>query len=310
VTAHVAERGEGRGRVVLRLTGTDGANEHAIRAAIRIAKAFHSEIESLFVYDRQIFDAAGYSFVREIGMTQAGRLAPHRAQAQAKVHADVDGAKTATAINVATVARQFDLVARRLQRWVHDLAAQEDVPVQDRLVHDTPLRALRVACQMSGPWNVVALAEPFTAQSLTGLDMLFERVTGMTGVVLVGPRAAATNGPVVAVIEDVERVSGMLRTAERLASVHGADVVLAVAAPSRVAQSWLKGEVIDAAAGDHGAGVVELGCAGGGTAVLAEALRQLRPGFVIAEHGGLLLPHTGDLKPLAAALSCPLLVVR
>ncbi len=308
MTAHVAERGEGRGRVVLRLTGTDGANEHAIRAAIRIAKAFHSEIESLFVYDRQIFDAAGYSFVREIAIAQAGRMIPHRAHA--KAHADVEGAKTSTTINVAAVTRQFDLVARRLQRWVHDLAAQEDVPVQDRLVHDTPLRALRVACQMSGPWNVVALAEPFTAQSLAGLDVLFERVTGMTGVVLVGPRAAATNGPVVAVIEDVERVSGMVRTAERLASVHGADVVLAVAAPSRAAQSWLRGEVIDAATGGHGAGVVELGRAGGGTAVLAEALRQLHPGFVIAEHGGLLLPHTGDLKPLAAALSCPLLVVR
>ncbi len=302
MTAHVAERGEGRGRVVLRLTGTHAANEHAVRAAIRIAKAFHSEIESLFVYDRQIFDAAGYSFVREIGRAQGGRMIGHPTSTEAT--------ERPAAIDVAGIARQFDLMARRLQRWVCEMALQEDVPVHGRIVQDTPLRALSVACQMSGPWNVVALAEPFTAESLARLDMLFERVTGMTGVVLVGPRATAMQGPVVAVIEDLERVTGMLRTAERLASVNGSDVILAVAGVSRAAQAWLKDEVIRVVASGHMAGVVELGRAGGGTAVLAEALRQLRPGFVIAEHGGLLVPHTGELRPLGAALSCPLLVVR
>lgn len=307
MTAHVAERGEGRGRVVLRLTGTHGANEHAVRAAIRMAKAFHSEIESLFVCDRQIFDAAGYSFVREIGFAQR---APSRA-----CHSDEeqDGAaadENVAAIDVADISRHYDLMARSLQRWVCEMALNEDVPVLGRVVRDTPLRALSVACQLSGPWNVVALAEPFTAVSLARLDTLFERVTGMTGVLLVGPRAAAMQGPVVAVIEDVERVTGMLRTADRLARVDGSDIVLAVAGQSRAVQSWLKSEVIHVSAGRHPVSVVELGRAGGGTAVLAEALRQLHPGFVIAQHGGLLVPPTGNLNPLGAALSCPLLVVR
>lgn len=302
MTAHVAERGEGRGRVVLRLTGTHTANEHAVRAAIRIAKAFHSEIESLFVYDRQIYDAAGYSFVREIGVVQRGRV-PAR-------DTPVSPAEFSDAIDVASITRQFELLARRLQRWVGELALQEDVPVHGRVVHDTPLRALSAACQMSGPWNVVALAEPFTAQSLARLDNLFERVTGMTGVVLVGPRAAASHGPVVAVIEDLERVTGMVRTAERLARVNGSDIILAITGASRAVQSWLKNEVLHAVAGGQPTTVVELGRAGGGTGVLAEALRQLRPGFVIAEHGGLLVPHSGDLRPLGAALYCPLLVVR
>lgn len=307
MTAHVAERGEGRGRVVLRLTGTHVANEYAVRAAIRIAKAFHSEIESLFVYDRQIFDAAGYSFVREIGTVQ--RAAPKACQL-AEEDPGVLAQGRLAAIDVADISRQYELVARRLQRWVSKMALQEEVPVHGRVVRDTPLRALSAACQMSGPWNVVALAEPFTVDSLARLDVLFERVTGMTGVVLVGPRVAAMQGPVVAVIEDHERVTGMLRTAERIARVNGSDVVLAVAGQSRAAQSWLKSEVIHAVTGGHMVAVVELGRAGGGTAVLAEALRQLGPGFVIAEHGGLLVPHTGDLKPLGAALSCPLLVVR
>lgn len=304
MTAHVAERGEGRGRVVLRLTGTHVVNECAIRAAIHIAKAFHSEIESLFVYDRQIFDAAGYSFVREIRGSQYQRRVVEQS-----VEPGTAGPGP-TGIDVAGIARQIELAARQMQRRVSELALQADVPVHGRVVHDTPLGALAAACQMSGPWNVVALAEPFTADSLMRLDALFERVTGMTGVVLVGPRAADARGPVVAVIEETERITSMLRTAERLAQASGSDVVLAVAGANRATQTWLKSEVIHTVAGGHRAVIVELGRAGGGTAVYAEALRQLRPGFVIVEHGGLVVPRTGDLKPLGAALSCPLLVVR
>lgn len=213
-------------------------------------------------------------------------------------------------IDVAGIARQIELMARQLQRRVGELALAEDVPVHGRVVHDTPLRALATACQMSGPWNVVALAEPFTADSLMRLETLFDRVTGMTGVVLVGPRAGNARGPVVAVIEEAERITSMLRTAERLAQSSGSEVVLAVAGQSRAAQAWLKSEVLHAGAGAERAVVTELGRAGGGTAVLAEAVRQLAPGFVIAEHGGLLVPRTGDLRALGAALSCPLLVVR
>jgi hypothetical protein len=305
VTAHVAESGEGRGRVVLRLTGTQAVNEHAIRAAIQIAKAFHSEIESLFVYDRQIFDAAGYSFVREI------RAAPRTPHGQASAQPGSGPMRQIdNGVDVAGIARQIELTARRLQRHVGELALQEDVPVHGRVVHGTPLAALAAACQIEGPWNVVALAEAFTADSLARLETLFERVTGMTGVVLVGPRAARARGPVVAVIEDAERITGMLRTAERLARETGSDVVLAVAGASRAAQAWLKSEVFHVTSGGHKVVVVELGRAGGGTAVLAEALRELAPGFVIAEHGGLVVPREGDLRPLGAALSCPLLVVR
>jgi hypothetical protein len=36
----------------------------------------------------------------------------------------------------------------------------------------------------------------------------------------------------------------------------------------------------------------------------------LQGGFVICQFGGLLVPDEGDLRPLAAVLECPLLVVR
>jgi hypothetical protein len=48
----------------------------------------------------------------------------------------------------------------------------------------------------------------------------------------------------------------------------------------------------------------------GEAAVVAETLRRLRGGFVIGQYGGLLVPDEGDLRPLLAALECPLFLVR
>ena len=48
----------------------------------------------------------------------------------------------------------------------------------------------------------------------------------------------------------------------------------------------------------------------GAPAAAAETLRRLAAGFVIAQFGGLLVPEDDDLKPLAAALECPLFLVR
>ena len=41
------------------------------------------------------------------------------------------------------------------------LARRGEVPLRSRVMRDEPLRALSIACAESGPWNVVALAEPF-----------------------------------------------------------------------------------------------------------------------------------------------------
>ena len=51
--AHVAQAGEDRGRVVLHLQ-SGHPSAIALEAAVRIARAFQSEIESLFVEDEQL----------------------------------------------------------------------------------------------------------------------------------------------------------------------------------------------------------------------------------------------------------------
>ena len=66
--AHVAQAGEDRGRVVLQL-GSGHPSAIALEAAVRIARAFQSEIESVFVQDEQLLDCADYGFVREISLT-------------------------------------------------------------------------------------------------------------------------------------------------------------------------------------------------------------------------------------------------
>ena len=48
----------------------------------------------------------------------------------------------------------------------------------------------------------------------------------------------------------------------------------------------------------------------GSGAVVAELLRRLRAGFVIAQYGGVLIPEDGDLRHLAAGLECPMFLMR
>ena len=60
--AHVAQSGEDRGRVVIRI-GSGHPSTVALEAAVRIARAFGSDLESLFVEDEQLFDCAAYGFV-------------------------------------------------------------------------------------------------------------------------------------------------------------------------------------------------------------------------------------------------------
>jgi hypothetical protein len=284
--AHVAETGEDRGRVVLQFTSAH-PSPIALEAAVRIARAFGSEIETLFVEDEQLYDCAAYGFVREVSLT--GR--------QRRV------------MSAAGMKRDLHLAAQGARRHIEVLARRAEVPLRSRVVRDEPLRALSVACAERGPWNVVALAEPFTGNGMLLRQLLLE-ISGTTGLVMVGPKAQRVAGPPVAVVEDTQRLPDMLRTAERLAALDGTQIVLLLVASDEERLHAMDGEArlvvegredvrIEAAAATHGA-----------AAVIAEALRRLQGGFVICQFGGLLVPDEGDLRPLAAVLECPLLVVR
>jgi hypothetical protein len=284
---HVAQAGEARGRVVLRLCCST-PNPVALEAAIRVAKAFQSEIESLFVEDLQLIELAGFPFAREISLT----------------------GRQSRAISAADIEREFRLAHAPVRRRIEALARAAEVPVRQRIVRDEPVHALAAACAEAGPWNVIALAEPFGSTTNEFLRQLFADVADATGVILVGPKAQRTAGPVIIAVEEVERLPPMVRTAERLAPVTGGDIVVLLIGEDEERLHWIESQARLALGERSDLRVVLAELARGAPAVVAEALRRLDGGFVIAQFGGLAVPSEGDLRPLAAALLCPLFVVR
>lgn len=285
--AHVAERGEDRGRVVLHLRSAH-PNTVAVQAALRVARAYGSELESLFVEDEQLFDCAAYSFAREVSLS----------------------GRQSRAMSLDTVMRDLSLTAQGARRQIEVLARKADVPLRCRVVRDEPIRALSIACAESGPWNVVALGEPFGAGDGALLKQLMADVSGSTGLIAVGPKGQHVTGPIVVAVEDTQHLPDLLRAAERMAAVDGDQIVLLLIAPDEERLYQMDGEarlVIDAR---EGVRIQWAAMALGESAVIAEALRRLRGGLVICQFGGLVVPDGGDLRPLASVLECPLFVVR
>jgi hypothetical protein len=285
--AHVAETGENRGRVVLQL-GSAVPSTIALEAAVRIARAFQSEIESVFVEDEQLFDCASYGFVREVSLTGL------RSQA----------------VSRAAMSEALRLAALGARRQLETLARLAEVPLRSRVVRDEPLRALAIACAETGPWNVVALAEPFAGSNSGMLKQLLVEIAGATGVVMVGPRARRVTGPAVIAVEDPGALPSLLRAAERLTALDGAQIVLLLIAPDEEGLQQMDGQVRLVVEAREDVRIELAALARGEEAVVAEALRQLNAGFVICQFGGLVVPDAGNLRPLASVLECPLLLVR
>lgn len=285
--AHVAETGENHGRVVLQM-GSARPSAVALEAAVRIARAFQSEIESIFVEDRQLFDCAGYAFVREVSLT----------------------GRQSRAVSAAEMTRDLRLAAQAARRQLEALARRAEVPLRSRVVRDEPLRALSIACAESGPWNVVALAEPFAGSNAHLLKQLLLEISGATGLVVVGPKARRVTGPAVIAVEDVERMPGLLKAAERLAAVDGSMITALLVAADEERLAQMEGQARLLVRAREDVRIESAAAARGMSGVVAEALRRLKGGIVICEFGGLVVPDEGDLKPLASVLECPLFLVR
>jgi hypothetical protein len=285
---HVAKASEERGRVVLHI-GPGHPNPVAIEAAIRVARAFEAGIESVFVEDQQLFDLACYPFAREISLTG------HSSRVLSPEH----------------VTRELKFAAQAVRRKVEQLARAAEIPLRSRVIRDEPLRALALVCAECGPWNVVALADAFTGNAHT-LRRLLNEVADATGVVVVGPKARRTRGAVVVALEELEHLPAMLRTAERLVG-EGDEIVLLLIGTDEEGLHWMEGEVRLAIGANDLVRIRQAEIARGAASVIAEALRRLEAGFVISHFGGLVVPDEpdgGTLKPLAAALECPLFLVR
>jgi hypothetical protein len=285
--AHVAQTGEDRGRVVLHLR-SGHPSTLAVEAALRVARAFGSDLESLFVEDEQLFDCAAYGFVHEVSLS----------------------GRESRAISLDGMMRDLHLMAQGARRQIEALARKAEVPLRCRVVRDEPLRALSIACAETGPWNVVVLGEPFTAANAPAIKQLLSEVSGSTGLIAVGPKARTVSGPVVIALEDTAQLPDYLRAAKRLAALDGAEIVILLIAGSEEALAQMEGEVRLVVEAREDVRIVSAEAALVEAAVIAEALRRLRGGIVICRFGGLVVPDGGNLGPLASVLECPLFLVR
>jgi hypothetical protein len=285
--AHVAQRGEDRGRVVLQMCSSQ-PNPLALLAAVRLARAFQSEIESLFVEDSNLFDCAAYGFVRETSLS----------------------GRSNRPLSAGDIAQSLQLAARGARRQLEQLAQSAEVPMRSRVVRGEPMRALSIACAETGPWNVVVLSEPFTSGHNEILRQIFAEIEGTTGLLMVGPRGRRVSGPTVVAVEDIDRLPDLLRAAERISALEGAPIVLLLVAPDEQNLAVMDHAARLILVGQENARLAHAIVAGGMPGVAAEALRRQRGGFVICQYGGLVFPDDGDLSPLAAGLECPIFLVR
>lgn len=285
--AHVAAAGEQRGRVVLRLTHGP-AHPMALEAAMRVAQAFHSEVESVFVEDLQLFEWAAFPFACEISLTGRRR----------------------NTVTPESLALDLQHSAAALQRRIGALARLLDIPFRSTVIRDEPVNAVVRACAEHGPWNVLALAEPLAAGSVGMLSELFAAVSGATGILVVGPNARRTTGPVIAEVDDIDHLEPILRTAEKLLGTSEESLILLLAGHSESETLEMEGQA-RLILGDAPVATIARAVVRDGAPIeLAERLRREGCGFVLARFGGLLVPSSGDLQHLVLSLECPLLLTR
>lgn len=284
---HVAEAGEARGRVVLRCGLSPAANDAALRVAIRLAQAYRSELEGLFVEDRQVFALAKYPFAREI-VCADGALRP---------------------LDPEDLQRQYQALYEAESRHILAGAAAAGVVARTQNVRDDEMTALVRCCAALGPWNVVVLAETGISSAASAIGHVLEAVQDATGVVAVPRKVRVPSGPIVVAAEDEDRLPVMLRTAERLASVSGSPIRLLLVASAHDELPWLEAQARLLVAEQKNCHIELYDTSRVSVSALPEHIRKQQGAFLITRHGGLVLPHDFD-EPLTAVLGCPVFSIR
>lgn len=304
--AHVAAAGEDRGRIILHISH-GRLFTPAVDAALRVAQAFQSSVECLFVEDQQLHDMAELPFTREISR---------------------DGRSVRQAVSDA-LALDLRCDAIAAQRLVTARAGACGVPQSGRVMRDTPVDALARACAEHGPWNVIALTSPVRAPMRADdrdslLFSVLTSVPGHTAVIAMGPDVPldqGRQGPVAAIVESLDALHGLLRTAERLASTRsgtqqGIVLILTGSQDEPLAEFEphvrlaLVAREHAAAAGGGTALAPVLAVPAGGAHALRDAIVQHAPSFMIARFGAAFFPPDRDPAQKIASLRCPVFIVR
>jgi hypothetical protein len=284
--AHVAHAEENRGRVVVRLGELTPSSKAVIAASVHVARAFQSGIEAVFVEDPALFDASALGFAR---------------------HVSHSGSTGQTA-GSSPLDRQMTHVAAAMHRELAARARDGGVPFEARTVRDSVIGALQAACAERGPWNIIAFAEPVVAGHCEQLAAALATVWGATGCLVAAPATTWRNGPVLVAVEDTDRLTGMIRAAERMAQVQGDPVLIMPVGADEIALDWLEAEIRLMLADAPRLTILPRQAYPGRIDVLRASCARHRPRLIIAKNGGLLMGSRVDQA--LADLATPVFMVH
>ncbi len=290
-------------------------SDAALEAALRLAKALGSTLEGVLVEDAEMLAMDALPCTRVVSLV-SGRTAVLEGPGQ--------------------LAREMRMQLLAARRRMEELASRIGLSPQFATVRGSLASwalAERLAERVAGA--VLALTEPYRRFGAHGVAQLFHRLPELAGLVLAGPRARRRPGPLVVVIEDermgVGQVEELFALAAALKSAFPHQLVALVVgrdgesghaeALARRLAGGARPSRRDVGPGRSGVGpgrgeaseAVEIVWAEVPLAepgVVAEALRRLDAGFVLAQSGGLFTPGTSSLGRLLAVLESPVLVVR
>lgn len=281
--AHVAEVSEQSGRVVVWLDPESAAVTPSLNVSSRIASAYRARLETVVVGGIDLSEADDLP-IRRVGQ---------------------DG----TSISPLGVTNAATLLTERHRRAADRIGETLQVPVTHTHASGDPLDRLAEMCSTEGPWNIIALTRPPTAELGPVISDILANVSGVTGVVVGGRNVEARSDDILVAIEDAERMPSMLRAAERLIVGNGRIRVMIVAATSaqhgeiealaRLASQGNARVVFDDAGPTHGV-----------DGAIDERIFKARAGLVIARFGGTLLVHGRALARTMALAHAPFLLVR
>jgi hypothetical protein len=289
--AHVAEASEASGRVLLWLDPGAVPMPHTFNASVRIASAYAAELETV------VMDGPGACLVEGIPST----------------HVSIAGKVTTNTGDFANAPDPRALLAERQRRDVSRIAALANVSVSHASAGGDAIDRLAEMCLTRGPWNIVAVSRPPSAELPAILSSILANVSGATGVVVAGRQTGHQTGSlspdVAVVVEDTERMPSMLRAGERLV-MPGGKIHVLIAAETAAAYAELDGQLRLVTANMPACVLLPGGADFGVTGALDETLFRLRPCFIIARFGGTLLGEERALTRLLAVASGPFLLVR
>lgn len=276
-------------KIVLRLRSA-APSRLALEAAVNAARALDKRLSGVFLESRELLSVAALSCVREVTLTgrRGGMLTRERLE------------------------HDLRLATASVQRELRELARLAGVELDFAIVEgdaDEPI---------AGPFEagtLIASGEPVSAAEAARLSHILNEVDEVAGVLITGPRAQRSRGPIIVAVEEAERILPLLGYAERLRLDHHPGIVLLLVADTR--------ERIEALhkAAEHllhpalpvtfAHALISRAAAGRGSAgVLAEAVIRFGSGFAIAHLGRLIRAREQELKTLARTLECPLLLLK